>query len=144
MGIQLCAEGTNNVEIAAMAAPHPQLFISDGSDWTKYFPINDFPFVQRVYNFYGASNDVESVFLATEGHDYGASKRQAMYAFVVKHFKLNPSSLKNADGSYSEKGVLIEKEDALKTFGADGSGLPANAIKGWDKIEALIKRYMEN
>ncbi|MBS1933665.1 MAG: acetylxylan esterase [Bacteroidetes bacterium] len=142
MGIHLCGEGTNNVEIAALAAPRPQLVISDGHDWTKYVPVNDFPFLQRIYDFYGNSDDVENVHLANEVHDYGPSKRQAMYAFVVKHFHLVPSSLKNADGTYSEKGVVIEKEDALKTFGADGSGLPANALKGWDKIETLIKHYM--
>jgi len=143
MGVHLCGEGTNNVEIAAMAAPRPQLVISDGHDWTKYVPANDFPFLQRTYNFYGVSGDVENVHFAEEVHDYGSSKRQAMYAFVVKHFNLNPSKLKNADGTYSEKDVVVEKEDALKTFGADGSGLPANALKGWDKIETLIKHYMD-
>ncbi|MBS1949220.1 MAG: acetylxylan esterase [Bacteroidetes bacterium] len=144
MGIHLCGEGTNNVEIAAMAAPRPQLVISDGEDWTKYFPVDDFPFLQRVYDFYGTSGNVENAFLATEGHDYGASKRQAMYAFVIKHFRIDPSWLKNPDGTYSEKGVVIENEDAMKAFGANGAGLPANALKGWDKIEALIKHYMEN
>ena len=142
MGIHLCGNGTNNVEIAALAAPRPQLVISDGHDWTKYVPVNDYPFLQRVYSFYNASADVENVHFPEEAHDYGPSKRQAMYAFLVKHFNLNPAGLRNSDGSISEKGVIIEKVDLLKTFDADGSGLPANALKGWDKIESLIKRYM--
>ncbi len=142
MGIHLCGGGTNNVEMGMMAAPRPQLVIADGGDWTKHFPENDFPFLQRVYNFYDASPQVENVFLPNDQHDYGASKRQAMYAFVVKHFNINAEGLKNADGSFSEKDVVIEKDDLLKTFGADGAGLPANALKGWDKVEALIKQYM--
>lgn len=136
MGVHLCGGGTNNAEIAAMAAPRPQLVVSDGKDWTQHVPENEFPFLQRIYGFYNAKNNVENVHLPKEGHDYGPSKRQAMYAFVVKHFGLAANGLKAANGTLAESGVVIETDDALKVFGPHGENLPANTVKGFDNIAA--------
>ena len=38
---------TNNVEIAALMAPKPQLIISDGADWTNT-PAAEFPYLKKV------------------------------------------------------------------------------------------------
>ena len=60
---------TNNVEIAALAAPRPLLLISDGDDWTRNVDKVEFPYIQKVYEAYGKAENVENVHLALEKHD---------------------------------------------------------------------------
>ncbi len=107
---------TNNVEIAATFAPKPQLLISDGDDWTKNTPNVEYPYIRNVYNLYGKSNLVENVHFAYEVHDYGYSKRKAMYPFMAKHLGLNADEFINAVGEFDESGVVIEEPYKLMVF----------------------------
>lgn len=129
---------TNNPEIASMMAPLPQIVISDGLDWTKDVPEIEFPYMQKVYGFYGKASNVENVHLPNDDHDYGISKRTPVYKFFAKVFSLNLPGVLAKDGSIDESGVTIQKSKDMKVFGTQP--LPANALKDH---ESIIKSFRQ-
>ncbi|MEH6306884.1 acetylxylan esterase [Olivibacter sp. CPCC 100613] len=139
MPIHLCGGGTNNVELAAMTAPNPQLVISDGGDWTAQMPEHDFGYLQNIYNYYGKLQQIANVHLPQDGHDFGFSKRKPVYDFMIKHFDLDEKAVKDKQGNYDESKCTIEEEKALYVFGENGEKLPANALKGYENLEKLFQ-----
>lgn len=125
---------TNNVEIAALCAPRPMLLISDGNDWTRNTPLIEYPYIQKVYAVYDAEHKVENVHFPAEKHDYGYSKRAAMYNFFAYHLKLNINKVTFAP-TIKEDFVTILEPDELRVFN-EKNPIPANALKG---DEAIIK-----
>lgn len=144
MPIHQCAGGTNNVELAAMAAPYPQLIVSDGTDWTAQTPQHDFPYLQKLYDYYGATAKVQNVHLPAEKHDYGINKRIALYNFLVQYFHVNGVAVKDNTGAYDESKVTIESEKALYVFGDQGERLPKNAVMGFDQLEKVFYSKLSN
>jgi len=110
---------TNNTDIAAVAAPRPQLIISNGKDWTKNVPQVEYPYIRDVYRLYGAESRVENLHLPNEGHDYGWSKRIGTYKFLAKHLGLSLAGVVGSDGRIDETPVVIEKTEDLYVFDSE-------------------------
>jgi len=128
---------TNNAEIAALAAPRAQLIISCGKDWTKNTPDVEFPYIHSVYEVLQSADRIANVHLAEEGHDYGPSKRAAMYRFLAKHFRLDLAAVTNLDGSIDETGITIEPRDDLCVFDEDHPR-PESALTTREAVHAAL------
>ncbi len=128
---------TNNVEVAALAAPRPMLVISDGVDWTRNTPRIEYPYLQSVYALYDSEHKVENVHLAGERHDYGYSKRTAAYNFFAHHLKLSYRNIPY-DDRYVEDFVTILLMDDLKVFN-DETPRPANMLQGDEAVMKYLK-----
>ena len=109
MPVQLAGGGTCEAELAAIIAPRPLLLVSDGGDWTSSSPELEYPFIQRIFGFYDAKDQVRNIHLPDERHDFGPNKRQAVYDFFADIFALDKSMI-------DESKVTIEPEEIMKTI----------------------------
>ena len=119
---------TSNAEIAALAAPRPQLIITDGEDWTRNMPDIGFPYIKQVYELYGAGHKVGNAHFGNEAHNYGTSKRMAAYPFLAEHLGLDLGKVQDAEGNIDESFVVAEKRSDMLVFGAENQ-YPMDAIK---------------
>jgi hypothetical protein len=130
----------NNAMIAAFTAPRPQLIISNGGDWTRHSPETEYPFLQHIYGLYGKGEQVGLVHLPDEGHDYGPSKRMALYPFLAAHLGPELERVLAPDGSIDESAVVIEDPVRMRALTSHDPRLEralTNPVDLWQAIERL-------
>ncbi|MCA9131600.1 MAG: CehA/McbA family metallohydrolase, partial [Planctomycetales bacterium] len=145
MPIMRAAE-TNAIEIAAACAPRPQLLISVGNDPTEDFPQTGWPFIQHKYQLSSAPQAVENLHLPDEAHDFGPSKRRAVYKFFARHLDLKPDAFYSPHKTGVGQGetlaedlnsITIEPPQKLQVFSSEHPR-PDNALQG---SAAIAQRF---
>jgi hypothetical protein len=121
----------SNAMIAALAAPRPQLIVSDGKDWTRHVPEIEFPFLRTLYARCGAIDRVQNVHLPDEGHDYGPSKRAAMYAFLAQQVGLDAFP-------GGEEAIVVLPAAQLRVFDQQHR-LPEHAARDAAAVEQALR-----
>jgi dienelactone hydrolase len=125
---------TNNVEIAALAAPKPMLIASCSGDWTKNTQEVEYPHIKYIYGLMGKEDLVENHHVQNQGHGYQWEKRVGVYPFLAKHLGLDLNKIKDANGNITEEGVVIEEQQDMYVFNEEYP-FPEHGKKSNDEVE---------
>jgi dienelactone hydrolase len=103
--------GTDNVEIAALAAPRPMILVGATGDWTAKTMTNAFPAIRGVYSLIGSMDRIEAAVFDFP-HNYNQTSRNAVYAFMGRWLLGIEDSTSTREGAQQ-----TEKPEDLWTFG---------------------------
>lgn len=77
--------GTNNVELAALAAPRPLMITGCTGDWTCNVPEEEYPALREIYELYGENNKVE-YYYSDAPHNYRKDVREKVCEWFLEQF----------------------------------------------------------
>lgn len=105
--------GTDNVEIAALAAPRPMMLVGATGDWSSNTTTKVHSAIRGVYERVGEPEHVEAAIFDFP-HNYNQTSRNAVYAFLSRRL-LN---IDDASGT-REGDQAPEKPEDLRVFDAE-------------------------
>ncbi len=120
--------GTNNVELAAVFAPKPQLLVAATGDWTVHVPTREFPAVQGIYRMLGAAGNF-GVSQFDSPHNYHRESREAVYRFFGEHILGEPDPAR-----FEERPVRPDQLSSLLYLW--GRSLPDGAVD----LDGLVRQ----
>lgn len=122
-----------NVEIAACAAPRPQILIGATGDWTDLILDVEYPDVLSIYHLSGDEDKLTN-FYQDAGHNYNQNGREAVYKWFGK-WLLNET---DAD-KLSEVDTPLETVEMLNVFD-DENPRPDDALDQNAIVHGIIDR----
>ncbi len=121
----------SNMEIAAAAAPRPQLLVAATGDWTKMLLTIEGPAVASVYKLLGAPERLKYVRF-NFNHNYNQTSREAVYEWFGRWLLHAPEPASLKEVAYTK-----EPDADLRVF-EDGK-FPADAVTEEQLTEYLIR-----
>ncbi len=120
----------SNMEIAAAAAPRPQILIAATGDWTKDTPTIEGPAVEAIYRLFDATDRLRCIRFDS-GHNYNQTSREAVYAWFDRWLLHQPEAPSSPEMLYQKP-----PDTELRVF--PGDQLPADAVTDEQLIAWLI------
>jgi len=125
----------SNMEIAAAAAPRPQLLVAATGDWTKSTRALEGPAVQSIYRLFNASEKLRYVQFNAP-HNYNLNSREAVYDWFGQWLLNNPAPASLKEAPYEKV-----PDTELRVW-PDGK-LPADALSEQQLIDFLKRSALE-
>lgn len=121
----------SNMEIAACAAPKPQIMVGATGDWTKTMMTIEGPGVASVYQLYGKPANLDYVIFPFN-HNINQTSREAVYGFFGKTLLHENDTSKLTEPPYK-----MEPVADLRVF-PDNTALPSDAKTPQMLTDSLI------
>jgi dienelactone hydrolase len=125
----------SNMEIAAAAAPRPQILVAAAGDWTKATLTVEGPALEKVYRLFQAPEKLRYVRLDFN-HNYNQSSREQVYGWFGQWLRGLPQG-----GPLPEQPYHKEPDAELLVF-PDGK-LPEGAVTEAQLVQNLTRQFRQ-
>jgi hypothetical protein len=126
----------SNMEIAAAAAPRPQILVAATGDWTKDTPTVEGPSVAHIYQLLQHPDRIRYVRFNYD-HNYNQTSREAVYEWFGKWLLRMPDT-----AALKERAFKKEADAELRVF--EGNQLPEGAVTLAQFLQNMRELHRQN